>query len=372
MRLGQGPSREEMERLRRLQALQPSQKPAKSNRKRIEAKVLHVHRPELDEMVNERKRKEEEERLRKQMKAEALRRRQEEEEEQAKMEAMKQQEKLQKKYEKQIYSDKVEEDQEDYEDDDEEDFVEPLLKPVFVPKDSRQTVLDEEVLAEEEARAQEERQKEAHSLLAEHVRITAIAKAKKKAEELEATSGAFDPRSVEDTDDVDAEAELEAWKLRELLRIKRDREEREAREREQIELERIRNLTESERQELDKQKAAEWEASKSQKSDYKFLQKYYHKGAFFGDLESSESVVKRDYAQPTGEDRANRALLPEVMQVRNFGKRGRTKWTHLTAEDTTNFVDGWGAKKNETLYRSVGRMGGMKGGLERPAAKRPK
>jgi len=199
--LCQGPQREEMERLRRLQALHASQKPSKSNRKKIEARILHVHRPELDELVSEKKRKEEEDLVRKQMKAEALRRRKEEEEEQAKMKALRQQEKLQKEYEKQIYSDEVEEEQEDDEDE-EEDFGEPLLKPVFVPKDSRQAVLDEETLVEEEARAQEERQKEAHSLLAEHVRISAIAKAKKKAEELEATSGAFDPRSVDDTDDV--------------------------------------------------------------------------------------------------------------------------------------------------------------------------
>ena len=43
------------------------------------------------------------------------------------------------------------------------------------------------------------------------------------------------------------QVEYEAWKLREMKRLKRDREEVEAVAKEQAELERLRNLTEEER-----------------------------------------------------------------------------------------------------------------------------
>lgn len=101
-----------------------------------------------------------------------------------------------------------------------------------------------------------------------------------------------------DTDDEDGEAAYDAWRLRELTRIKRDREERDQyvldiafffhqrispcrREREQQELERWHNMTEEERlAELRKNpKIIDNEVDK--KSKYKFLQKYYHRGVFF-------------------------------------------------------------------------------------------
>lgn len=85
------------------------------------------------------------------------------------------------------------------------------------------------------------------------------------------------------------------------------------------------------------------------KKKWRFMQKYWHKGAFFQDdaddafasTSKKLDVLDRDYSAPTGEDKLDRSLLPEVMQVKNFGRRGRTKWTHLKNEDTTDFDAPW-------------------------------
>jgi microfibrillar-associated protein 1 len=55
-------------------------------------------------------------------------------------------------------------------------------------------------------------------------------------------------RLVDDEDGEDAEGEFEAWKVRELLRMKRDREEREEMQRERLENERVHNMTDKERE----------------------------------------------------------------------------------------------------------------------------
>ena len=60
-------------------------------------------------------------------------------------------------------------------------------------------------------------------------------------------------------------------------------------------------------------------------------------------------VRKKSYDEVTGEDKFNLGALPKVLQVKNFGKRGRTKYTHLMDQDTTN-ADGYMQNFNE--YRS--------------------
>ena len=76
-----------------------------------------------------------------------------------------------------------------------------------------------------------------------------------------------------------------------------------------------------------------------QKSSYKFMQKYYHKGVFYMDDSSlakdPDDVRAKDYSAPTLWDKFDVEKLPEVMQVKNFGRRGRTKYTHLLDQDTT-------------------------------------
>jgi microfibrillar-associated protein 1 len=66
------------------------------------------------------------------------------------------------------------------------------------------------------------------------------------------------------------------------------------------------------------------------------MQKYYHKGAFYQD--SDDEVFKRDYNLPTPMEMQDKSMLPKILQKRigNFGKKGQSKYTHLTSEDTSD------------------------------------
>lgn len=70
--------------------------------------------------------------------------------------------------------------------------------------------------------------------------------------------------------------QYQLWKIRELKRIKRDKEEEESRFKEQEQIERRRQMTNEERREDDRRLDAK-RGDLPKKGKYAFLQKYYHK-----------------------------------------------------------------------------------------------
>ncbi|KAH9075737.1 splicing factor, Prp19-binding domain-containing protein [Lactarius deliciosus] len=214
----------------------------------------------------------------------------------------------------------------EYDSESEEEKPRVQFRPVFVPKRGRVTVAEKQSLAEDSEEAirkkqadVEQRKKESHDLVAESIRRELLEKEKEE-----------EVIDVDDTDGLDPLAEFDAWRLRELARIKRDKEAEIAREEEREEVERRRALPEEQRMKEDLEHAKKLREEKP-KGQQVFLQKYWHKGAFHQD----QDILKRhDFTEAT-ESTMDVSLLPGVMQVKNFGKRGRTKYTHLLDQDTT-------------------------------------
>ena len=177
------------------------------------------------------------------------------------------------------------------------------------------------LLKEEEHKRKEKKKQETKLLVIDAVRKDETAD--KEAEDLS------DGEMPNDDDDVDQANEYEIWKIRELKRIKRDREALIEREKEKKEIERRRRLTDQERMEENIRLGAD--AIKAEKTKYKFMQKYYHRGAFYQDKQE-DSLFNRDYNVAVGEDAWDKSALPKILQVRRgeFGKKGRSKYTHLT------------------------------------------
>lgn len=140
-------------------------------------------------------------------------------------------------------------------------------------------------------------------------------------------------------------------------------------EKEKQEIQKVRNMTEEEREVYFKQNPKLLTNKKDDSGKYKFLQKYYHRGAFFMDEE--QEVFKRNFAEPTLEDNFDKTILPKVMQVKNFGMAGRTKYTHLADQDTSakpNEENPWAGQEKFI----TGRGGGTKQVFDKPTAKKRK
>ncbi|KAJ3270863.1 hypothetical protein HDV01_007334, partial [Terramyces sp. JEL0728] len=155
-----------------------------------------------------------------------------------------------------------------------------LLKPVFVPKDSRETILEQERLAKEAEEAEKKRKEMLEERKAESSELVVEILRKEIAEGnllFNLAEQQMDSMLIDDTDGADEDAEILAWKIRELSRIKRDREEREMRLVDEEDIERRREMTDE--QVLEENKADGKVGV--EKTKYRFLQKYYHKGAFY-------------------------------------------------------------------------------------------
>ncbi|KQJ98860.1 hypothetical protein BRADI_3g39560v3 [Brachypodium distachyon] len=243
-----------------------------------------------------------------------------------------------------------------------------MVKPVFIPKSQRDTIAERERLEEEERQLEElvKKRLQARKIETRQIVVEEI----RKEEQIHKTLN--EEASIEDidTDDELNEAEeYESWKNREIARIKRDREERDARLKEKEEIDKVRNMTEEERREWERKNPKPLRQSKQK---WNFMQKYYHKGAFFqeGADDVSQSVGRddiytRDFSAPTGEDKMDKSILPKVMQVKHFGRSGRTKWTHLVNEDTTDWNAPW-STNGPLRAKYNAKMAGMNGPIAKP------
>jgi len=222
-----------------------------------------------------------------------------------------------------------------------------MIKPKFISRAQRQAGAagpSTEREAEAEAEAEAERQKKAatDALVEEQIRkdIAARAAGRKHWEDDDDEAGADE---VDTEDDADSAAEHAAWKLRELKRVRRDRERIEARERELAEVERRRGLTEEERAAEDAAHLARQKEERDGRGKMAYMQKYFHRGAFFQDDAAAEGVAGRDLMGARfADDVRNRELLPQALQMRDMarlGRKGASKYKDLRSEDTGR----WGA-----------------------------
>merc|ERR1712083_966462 len=274
---------------------------------------------------------------------------------------------------------KEDEQAEQSEDDDEEETTEEettdseeeqgaRLKPVFVRKRDRLTVQEREREEAKQRQAEREAQMMAEQRRRDTLRMVETAvKLETQERKTQETNDPDGLLNTVNTDDENEEVEYEAWKLRELKRLKRDRDEKEERAREAAEVDRLRNMTDEERR-LELKHNPKTVTNKAAKGKYKFLQKYYHRGAFF--LDKEENVFSRDVTSATLEDRFDKTVLPKVMQVKNFGRSGRTKYTHLVDQDTTQFDAAWSQESATNQKFLQAHAGGMKQHFEKPTRKK--
>lgn len=230
--------------------------------------------------------------------------------------------------------DDEEDDESEYDSDSSEEARRMMFKPIFRSKAQRDTLAERDrIAAEEEAAAlaaeerKASRKKEAKLAVLTILQKEVAAQAAKEAEAQDS-----DAEGLEEGDELDEQLQLDLWKLRELRRLKRDSDAKKVFDEEAARTERRRHMTDeeiridNERLGLDRTSGT---SKKEGGSNLRFMQRYFHKGGFYQDDDSRAALgelATRDYQQPTGQDRTvDKTTLPQVMQVKNFAMKGRTK-----------------------------------------------
>ena len=250
-----------------------------------------------------------------------------------------------------------------------------VSKPLFVPKSKRGTISEVEAqqqkLEETEERRAKEKERRALQSRALVAEVVAVAGKNGEssantglgdAEEFDVGEGGEFTAVPDDSDPIEedypelANAERDAWEVRELIRILREVDEAMVVDKEKKELERRRAMTDEERLEEDRRSGkyrAPGQARRLQKdgggkdgksSESNYLQKFHHRGAFYMDEDTLDQAGKDDvrhraaeYSRAATGDIIDKRALPEVMQVKNFGLAGySTKYKGLAKEDTTD------------------------------------
>ncbi len=238
----------------------------------------------------------------------------------------------------------------------EEEAPKKLMRPVFLKKNDRNKITApvktaDEIAAEEEARRQEQNKVLVQEQIDQRIAEQAAGK-KDWDDDIEDA----DINAIDDTDGVDPDAEYAAWKLRELKRIKRERLAIEEAEAEHAEIERRRNLSAAEREAEDRAFIEKQEKERGDRGEMQYMQKYFHKGAFFTDELKELGIDKRNLMNARFEDQTNREVLPEFMQIRDMtklGKKGRTRYKDMKSEDTGT----WGNYGDDRPRRDKGDYG---------------
>lgn len=264
-------------------------------------------------------------------------------------------------------SSELESDTDEYTDSEGEEMA--RLKPVFVRKQDRLNVQQKE-----EIERQNELDKKMKKSAAKETkkRILNLVDKEITASEVADDNIGADIQSLildlpsDDENSETYETEYQKWRIRELKRLKRDKLELQQMRMEKEQVQKLHEMNEEQRIAFFA-KNPKMVSNHAEKGRYKFLQKYYHRGVFY--LDKEDDIYKRNVDLATEDDNFDRSKLPKLMQVRNFGKANRTKYTHLVNEDTNDYLT---PLKNNDLMKDMymKRSGGVKQQFEKPSRRK--